>query len=362
MKPLVLLGSLVLTQMAAVAQISIRSTDLPSLPHENRRAYFEKPEIPVADRIGTTGGPQHWDFSYPRRSTEIVYNLEMVPADAGSCSAKAVGAKYAERTTRADSGCSSFEYYSLDEGRGRLYWGMCDPCGNPSGTGVVFKSSTLELPDCTYGDSWERTVEWDDLIDPGIGPVEIAVQFVSNSRVDAFGTLRLPNLGDVPALRVNETNTYTTFWKDLGIPLGSQTFHNLYWLVPKIGRAVYLVSKASASGVPSLAALPGSIIRVFEADLDGEEIKPVTGLRAERSGRSLKLSWDTMSVGAQYVIGRGTGGPVLGTPAATDPLTWERPHPLVVGWSAFTTNTTNHLVVEPGLGHGIEVFRVGWLP
>ena len=68
--------------------------------------------------------------------------------------------------------------------------------------------------------------------------------------VDAYGTLVLPGIGEVPALRVNEEHTYDTQDTTLGLPLGKQYFRNYYWLVKGVGLAVNIISKADTASVP----------------------------------------------------------------------------------------------------------------
>ncbi|MGE3312689.1 MAG: hypothetical protein AB7O66_22195 [Limisphaerales bacterium] len=362
MKALVFLGLLTFLVLAASAQPFIRTTDLPSRVEDRRRAYVDASGAPVADLLGSTGGPQTWDFSHPRRSTETIHRIEIVAGGAGACSAAPPDAIYAERTTREDSGCASWEYYSLETGRGRLYHGLCDPCANPAGSGVVFEAPTLELPECTFGTSWERAVQWDDVLDPGLGAVEIAVVFTSKASVDAYGTLVLPLLGEVPALRVNETNTYTTFLKDFGIPLGSQYFHNLYWLVPGVGRAVHIVSKSSATAPPPLTDPPGRVLRVFEATPPVISVQPVENLAVQAEGSRLFLSWDSPTPGARFVIARGRGGSVIGTQVAAELAENPLSLPWVDRWEPILTNAQNFIFLNRSTNPIAEFFRVGWIP
>jgi hypothetical protein len=372
MKPLLVVALFVALAWDSFAQVSIRTTDLPSSVGAWRRAYSDTSGASVAARIGTTGGPQRWDFSQRAQTAETVYRIDIVGASDGTCASKSTAATYAERTTRENSGCSSWEYYSLEAGRGRVYYGMCDPCANSAGRGVVFAAATLELPDCTYRDAWERTVEWDDNLSTVLGDAEIAIRFTSQARVDAYGTVALPELGELPALRVNETNIYRTFLKDFGVQIDTQYFHNLYWLVPGIGRAVHIVSKASTDGPPALTSSPGNVLRVFDHSLKS---RPVTNLAIQVVGPKLLLTWDSAGVGARYVIARGVPGAVTGSVGnRTQPIVpFNQPGllgsalvgsnlALVREWKPVLTNVQNFVLMDIPLDPFAAFYRVGALP
>lgn len=372
MKPLSVLLALGVLAPDGLGQIAVRTTDLPANIGDWRRAYSDTTGSSVVGRIGTSGGPQRWDFSHPPQAAEAILRVDIVGGTDGACSTRASASVYAERTTRESSGCSSWEYYSLEPGRGRWYHGLCDPCGNAAGRGVVFAAPTLELPDCGYGDAWERVVEWDDNLSTVLGDVAIAIQFTSRARVDAYGTLALPELGEVPALRVSETNTYRTFLKDFGIQIDTQYFHNLYWLAPGIGRAVHIVSKPATDGPPPPTNPPGNVLRVFDHSL---KPRPITNLSIQVVGPKLLLSWDSVGAGVRYVIARGNPVATTATVARTsEPIApmgrvgWAglgsdgSPQGLVRAWEPILTNTQNLLLLDLPGDPGAAFYRVGTLP
>ncbi len=195
--------------------------------------------------------------------------------------------------------------------------------------------------------------------------MQVAMTFTSSARVDAYGTLILPNLGSLPALRVNETNTYESFLVDLGTPLGKQYLHNLYWLVPGIGRAVHVVSKASTSAPPPLTEPPGSVLRVFEAAVGQVPPPPcsVTNLAIQLVGPKILLTWDSVGAGMRYIVSRGLGGPVLGSPEIDLALArLPVPSPFVHDWVPIQTNTQNFLLQEAPTGSAALFYRVACLP
>ena len=374
-----LLCAIVVLFLAPVhAQVSLLSGDLPSRLGEWRRAYLDTSGIALGDLLGRAGGPQRWDFSYPRRQAEGLQRVEIVPASDGSCSEKSQGATFAERTTRESDGCASWEYFSLRDGVGRVYHGLCDPCSNPAMRGITFNEPTVELPECTYGSAWERTVQWDDVVDSGFGAVEVSVSFVARARVDAYGTLVLPNLGEVQALRVNETNVYTTLLKDFGLPLGDQYFHNVYWLVPGIGRAVHVVSQASGSEPPSLSDPPARVVRIFEASAQNPppkaSIEPVTNLVVQAVGGKVLLSWDSVAADVRYVVARQVrmdvpsaccptilGYPSIGVSPGVAPPGLIAPNGVPTQWVPFLTNKPNFVLLDMAVPPSAHFFRVGFV-
>ena len=108
-------------------------------------------------------------------------------------------------------------------------------------------------------------VDFEDIIDLGFIESTISVHFTSRAEVDAFGTLVLPGIGEVPALRVNEVNRYDLTEQTLGLPLPSQYFRSYFWLVKGAGKAVHIVSKPDTTTPPTSFNTAASLQRVFES-------------------------------------------------------------------------------------------------
>ncbi len=360
----------------AVAQISLTATNFPSKVGEFRRAYVDISGVSVAKLIGPPGGSHVWDFAYPPTANESVHRIEIVPPNAGTCTQHPAGTAYAEQTTRESSEKQSWEYYSIAPGVGRYYYGFCDQVGNPSGPGVVFDDRTLDFPECTLGTKWERTVTFEDVIDPGlgIGLIPVSNVYTSTASVDAFGTLRLPGIGAVPALRVTETNSTTSTALILGapIPLGTQYTHNYSFLAPGIGRAVQIISKPSTSGPPAVLDATGTILRVFESSSIPPlcTLNPVLNLLAELKGRQLFLSWSNAGPNARYVVAvtddLNLDPAPMGTPlsslsiAPSAPVRLGCDTSLQSSWIPLVTNANNFLFIDIPSTPPQRFYRVDW--
>ena len=147
-------------------------------------------------------------------------------------------------------------------------------------------------------------MDWEDLLDAGFFQIRVAVHFTSRAEVDAYGTIVLPSIGEVPALRVNEVNTYEFQDLSLGLPLPPQIFRNYFFLVRGIGKAVHIVSNGQAT-VPSENFSPAkTVLRVFEASdvKDRQALRSVTGLRIRVEKSQVLLDWLSDSAASRYRI------------------------------------------------------------
>ena len=283
-----------LAPIVATAQVVFSAGDLPQQPGAHYRAYQNVADADVSSRIGPTGGPHRWDFSEPRAPSETVVRMDVVLPTDGGQDASFAGAAYAERTTRESDGSQSWSYFRIIPVLGRSYLGFFDPAANPTKPITVFDSPTIDLPArVEFGQSWTRTVEWEDLLDAGFSVLRVVIRFSSSAEVDAFGTLALDGIGDVPALRVNEVNRYEVTDLTLGLPLPAQHFRNYYWLVRGIGKAVHIISDGLPSAPPPNFNHAKTLLRVFEASelTPPPTLPPVAGLRLRIEHHRPILDW-----------------------------------------------------------------------
>jgi len=233
------------------APIVFSATDLLHEIGARQRAYYTTSAVNVATLLGEPGGPRRWDFSYPRQPVESIQRMDVVAPNDASHGVNYPNAAYAERLTNETTGARSWSYYRVATDQGRLYYGFYDAVANAECPLKVFDAPTVDLPyRIQFGQSWSRTVDFADCIDAGFIVLDLAVHFISQAQVDAHGTLVLPGIGEVPALRVNEVNTYEITDLTLGLPIPTQHFRNYYWLVPGIGKAVHVISEGSATVPP----------------------------------------------------------------------------------------------------------------
>lgn len=297
----VLLGQ---ASLPLLAQPVFTSVDLPSTPGQWYRAYVNTSGVDVATWIRPKGGPHRWDFSSPRAASERIDRVDIVAASDGGHSGSFPGASYAERLSRESSPIQSWSYYAPAPGRGRLYFGFHDAVSRPANPVIAFRESTLDIPDLAPGSSWERTVTFEDSIDAGIAIVPVLIEFTSRASVDAWGSVVLPGLGELPAWRVNEVNTYVATDTALGFPLGTYHVRNYFWLVKGIGKAVHLMSKSSSTVPPEEFGQSAYLHRVFESSAiqSPPEFVPVASLRAGRKGDEIFLSWDPNASATTYLV------------------------------------------------------------
>jgi len=287
------------------AQISFTIDDLHSQEGEFLRMYVDSSNIDVSQSLGSKGGPQRWDFSANRTSSEDIHRLEIVPADDGGHGNLFRNAVYAERLTRESNSARSWSYYKILTGKGRAYFGFYDPVSNANNPQKVFESETVDLPaTIVLGQSWTRTVEFDDLIDSPLGELPVAVHFTATATVDAFGTVVLPSLGERPALRVSELHSYEAQDTLFGLPLGTTHVRNYYWLVKGIGKAVEIISAPGTSKPPENLSQAKTLMRVFESSAASEpsQPRPVKHLLISRKGAEVFLAWENESSSSSFQI------------------------------------------------------------
>lgn len=291
--------------LAVHAQTAFTSADLPSLTGAQYRAYVTTSEMDVSTRFGVKGGPQRWDFSQPKAADDDIYRVEIVsPADGGK-GASFSAAAYAERTTRESGGKQSWSYYRILPARGRAYYGFYDPVANSAKPETVFSALTIDLPDnLQFGQSWSRSVDFKDVVDLGFAQSQLAIHFTSKAEVDGYGTLVLPGIGEVPALRVNEINTYESQELTFGLPLPPQNFRNYYWLVKGVGKAVHIISKGDTAIPPENFKTAATVLRVFEASgiKSLPKLQFVGNLSIGLKGKEAFLSWQREATTTNYRV------------------------------------------------------------
>jgi hypothetical protein len=247
-----------LSAFAATAQIIFTPADLPRQFGDNFSAYVSH-DVAVSNLIGNPGGLRRWDFSATRAVTEAIHRTDIVATSDGGHAGGFPDATYAEREFGADDGIQAWRYYSIPSGQGRLYHGFHQPADGAS-SDIVFNAPTTDVPAVVaFGDTWNRAVDWAQLV---LG-FPMQTHFTASAVVDAYGTLVLPNLGEVPALRVKQLDTYEL---TLGTtPLGSQFNTNFYWLVKDIGIAAQVIFHVDNLVIQTGEGHTNTVMRVFEA-------------------------------------------------------------------------------------------------
>lgn len=266
----------------ARAQIAFSVSALQSQLGDNSSAYISH-DVALSNLVGQAGGPQRWDFSQAPAPGESIHRIDIVATDDGGHGASFSSAAYAERETGDTDGTEAWRYYSIGPGLGRTYYGFYQPVdlGLPVDPEIDFAVPTIDLPDSIqYGQSWKRSVDWVQFV----AGLPLATHFTAEAVVDAYGTLVLPGIGEVPALRVNQLDSYDVNLS--GNPFGSQFNTNYYWLVQGIGIAAQVIFHVDELAVSGGSPHTNTVARVFE-------VRPwrAADLRIQRQSDAAVLNW-----------------------------------------------------------------------
>jgi hypothetical protein len=319
------------------AQVQFSTESLPHRVGDYYRGYLST-NVSVSAMVTPAGGPQRWDLSQPRQPNETIQRTDVVPSDEAGQDTGIPEAAYAERDTLDPANPTAWRYYTLTD-EGRLYYGFYATEHEAGKSLVVFDQPTLDVPATVqYGQTWNRSVSWQD----SIMGVSISYDFTASARVDAYGTLVLAGLGQMPALRVKEIHDYevsVTGWQ----VIDSHTNLFYYWLCPGIGMPLQVILYGSNIFVPTPLDYTNLVLRTFEtsAPTNPPMPAPVADLRIGLQGGRAVLNWRPATNGSGYRVESlpwlgYTNWQLLGLPATS-------------GWSEALTPTQ-------------RFYRVFWLP
>jgi hypothetical protein len=319
-----------LLSLEANSQTVFSAGDLPSHTGQYSRMYFST-NVDLSTLLGQPGGPRRWDFSQTQQPNESVRRTDVVTTDDGGQGASFPGAAYAERDTDEPTSQIAWRYCTITNA-GRLYYGFYNPVDDPVSPLVVFDQPTLDVPGSVqYGQTWKRSVAWTNEV---ASLYLVAYHFTASATVDAYGTLVLPNLGEVPALRVKELHDYEAsgYFLDSWLPFLSQTNVYYYWLAPGLGMPVQILSIGDNVLDPT-TPLPhtNEVLRAFSISYftNPPPLKPVSELRIRLNSGLAILEWRQATNASSYSVETSgglllTNWQLLSLPATnswSDPLT-----------------------------------------
>lgn len=314
------------------AQILFTAADLPSQPGQYSRAYIST-SVDVSGLIGVPGGPQRWDFSQPQQPGETIRCMDVTAPGDGGHGSSFPGATYAERYTDEPSGSPSWDYYSVAASPGRRYFGFYN-AAPPLPGAVILQVPVVDIPgSISLGTNWNYS--WDAYLDYE------EIYLTATATVDGYGTVVLPQIGEVSALRVNQLNCEQIFI--FGLPFETSYFREYYWLVPGIGKAVHVISVSGDSPPALNLTTAQEVRRVFEAGgiTKPPAFGPVVGLRLRQQNTLAVLDWLLQTNASGYRV------EVLGNAADTN---WQLlSQPATNSWSEALTTTQ-------------RFYRVWWKP
>jgi hypothetical protein len=225
---------------AVQAQTSLTASNVYNVVGEYSFSYFRS-NIDISPLIGDAGS-NTWDFSQPQAANDMVARMDVVPISDSGDATDFPGATFAWRYMGGAIQGTSWEYYSLDPTNGLVFYGTYYPVGFGALPAVpVTPPIPLLPPVVVFGASWNSEYEF-AVQDPLLGTVPALYQ--ASMVVDAYGTLKLPGLNPLPALRIAASENYYVQDPFFGTWDLFQQDTNWQWLAPGVGFAAQAVSYA----------------------------------------------------------------------------------------------------------------------
>jgi hypothetical protein len=237
------------------------------------RSWSNDSNVSVSGLLGVPGGPQTWDFT--SGPTDEIKRFDYVTTDDGDDPGAGFyaidhfpGADFSQRMTEEIGGDQAWMYLDQITGVGRTNYGFYWPDGNGlTNDWSVFAPPILDFPDpMEWGDSWFLTTTYEfQMYDMGV--IDVRIDLTVDADVDAWGTVVLPSLGPVEALRVNTEQTSVIYVWLAGqwLPAGTQYIRIYDWIGVDSDLIVEIGSVVSGTSMPPDDFTVASIfVRQFE--------------------------------------------------------------------------------------------------
>lgn len=306
----------------AQGAVTITADDMFNTIGQWYRAYANTDDVGVSGRLGTTGGPQVWDFVNGPK--DQIYRFDYVSVTDGGNGADFPKAKVAERMTTEGDGTKKWLYFEQVAGIGRQTYGFYDAKFSADQPSNPFKSPIVDFPAAIhYQGTWSTSTSFstdiltiDTAPDPNIPDdaggggfnIPTIINYSSTATADAFGIINMPGIGFGEGLRVNELVTYD-IQVDLGFGDGFQTvateyIRNYYWLMEDHGIAVQITSKQETQPPSENFTTAASFVRMFETNHTTGDRPPdgVTGLKVTFGKDRVLLNWDRFGSAKTYRV------------------------------------------------------------
>jgi hypothetical protein len=310
----------VLAGLCAQAQPFFTTNSLPCQFGEYNCSYYST-NVDVADMLylaTTNSAPplpgegtnvaQYWDFSTAQQPYETVFRTDIIAPEDGANSEQFPDATYAEQDTLEPTNQIGWQYYGFtDSGTstGRLCYGLDAPEDEPVTEWAAFVPPTVDIPSTVqFGQTWSGSLYW---LSTYFEIILVSNYYNYSASVDAFGTLVLPQIGGVPALRVHEVDAYTvTEVSDPPLLLEINTNHYYYWLVPGIGVAAQVLLLGNNVLDPVDLPYTNTVQRMYYASYFTNSYPTPLSFPAdlyiqEQSG-AVVLNWSTLSNAVNFRI------------------------------------------------------------
>lgn len=285
---LLLLGA----PLSALAQVTVTSDQL-GFGVGARRDYAThlSASVAVDGLIMPAGGPHHWDFS--TGPSDDTFRHRVMAADDSGVDALFPIAELAEVAKFDSADGSGYTLFRLTAA-GRELHGFYDAGSNPASPAVVFDPPFVDYPaTMDFEDEWDSTSSYETVLDlPGLGVFDVAVDVTTHTQVDAYGTMSLPQHGQVEVLRINELSTFNSVADVDGIPvsLGSTFVRGYFWIARELGIVAQITSGAGTE-VPGVEFPTASrILRLIARTPPGGDVP--ANLRIAVADGRVTLTWD----------------------------------------------------------------------
>lgn len=228
------------------AQIVITAPEVPSVPGTQFRYYSQSDTInTIPVNVGTTGGPQVWDFTQGDTSS-VNSDLYLDPQTSPPQYSRANVVIQTDEFSQGGTSQPGIMYCILQSFRLAVGAVTIDVQGTSAD--MVFRPLIQQFPlPLRVGRSWTNVVNVDQTYQLPQGTVRIQLHSTVNSQVDAYGTARVP-LGDYPALRVRNDVTYditVSLWVlFIWVPIYEETSQNISydWRAENVGLALNVMA------------------------------------------------------------------------------------------------------------------------
>lgn len=359
MKPQICIFSMVLAAgLSAQAQVTFTGADMfneAGLYYEAYANSFDPTDpttsFPTGGVMGQPGGPQLWDFT--TGPTDVTNRFDYLVATNVLEAASFPNATLVERKMDlSDTNSLSFLMFTPVKGVGRTVYGFYDANFSSTTPANVFSSPIVDFPDqIHYNDSWQTSATITTTVTAFGFDVAVQETFISNFKVDAYGTVDLPGIGFGDVLRVNEQEEI-----DTAVDNGDGTYtavetdytRNYYWLRPGYGIVAQMNSTQSSTIPANNYDQATSFLRMFMTNkkpaVGCTGAMPVTDLGISYSSGKVLLKWTATQCTSAYRIEY--------TPTKFD----------VASWLPLTTVTNQTYLLETINPGGARFYRVVSMP
>ncbi len=307
MKTGILAAAVLLPACLVQGQVTITSADFFNSIGQYYKVYAGNQPVDVSGKLGTAASTaQTWDFATTGPSN-IVYSFNYVaPSDSGK-DADFPLATVAEQQKNEGTGVKMAWLFLKFNTSGRINYGFYNPSSDPSEG--QFNPPIVDFPaSIKYQDTWTVDTTFPSTMSFGDISADFTIHYSATANVDAFGTIKLPGLGEVECLRINELDQYET-QMDLGEEGGMTTVEtdwvrSYYFVSPGKGIVATITSNQSSAAAPAVDfTTAAQFVRMFEFGRGTSTLPaPVKDLEITLSGPSVFLTWSPSANTVSYRV------------------------------------------------------------